>query len=281
MKKIIFLFLILLYQTSVRSNEIPAHAEGLKESLISVTTQDNKEQQGVLSLKINTSQPKFLAVLLPGYPSVVLPEVKNNIMYSSKLTGNFLIRSRRHLADNDIATLIIDCKPTITGICSSAYQSSIERHQDVSKLILEVKKNYPTIKEIWLIGTSMGTISSSFMPTYDANFYSGAIHTASITEPSKKGSYSELGNFNYKKVNIPQFFIHHKDDPCDKTTYSGAEKISKEFNLPLITVVGGSNFTGPACEAGNQHGFKGMEKNVMNSIQEIIKTKKTTKTEIN
>lgn len=280
MKKLIFIFLF-FYQSLVQSNEIPAHAQGLKESLISITTQDNKEQRGVLSLKINTNQPKYLAVLLPGYPSVVLPEVKNDIMYESKLTGNFLIRARRFIVDTDIATLIIDCKPTTTGICSSSYQSSIERHQDVSKLILEIKKNYPSIKEVWLIGTSMGTISSSFMPTYDANFYTGAIHTASITEPFKKGSYGELGNFNYKKVSIPQFFIHHKDDPCDKTTYSGAEKISKEFNLPLITAVGGSNFSGPACEAGNQHGFKGIEKNVMSSIQEIIRTKKSGKLEIN
>jgi hypothetical protein len=46
-------------------------------------------------------------------------------------------------------------------------------------------------------------------------------------------------------------------------------------------VLGGSNFTGPACEAGNQHGFKGIEKNVMNAIQEIIRSKKITKSEIN
>jgi len=280
MKKLIFI-LIFLFHSSVQSNEVPAHAQGLKETLITITTQDNKEQRGVFSLKINTNQPKYLAVLLPGYPSIVLPEMKNDVMYDSKLTGNFLIRSRRHLADTDIATLIIDCKATMTGICSSAYQSSAERHQDVSKLILEIKKNYPSIKEVWLIGTSMGTVSSSFMPTYEPNFYAGAIHTASITEPYAKGSYTELANFNYKKVSIPQFFIHHKDDPCNLTTYSGAQKISKEFNLPLITVNGGSDFSGPICAAGNQHGFKGIEKNVMNAIQEIIRNKKITKSEIN
>jgi hypothetical protein len=280
MKKIVLAF-FLLFSSFVGANEIPGHAQGLKEVLITVTTLDNKDQQGVLSLKTNSNQPKYLAVLLPGYPSVVLPEMKNEVMYSSKLTGNFLIRARRHLADIDIAVLIIDCKPTITGVCSSSYQSSVERHQDVSKLILEAKKKYPSIKEVWLVGTSMGTISSSFMPTYDANFYTGAIHTATITEPFKKGSYGELGNFNYKKINIPQFFIHHKDDPCDKTTYSGAQQISKDFALPLITVSGGSGFKGPACEADTQHGFKGVEKEVMNAIQDIIKNKKASKAEIN
>ena len=278
---ILLLILFYLFSNSIEANEIPAHAKGLNEILITVKTSDNKNQQGVFSLKANANQPKYLAVLLPGYPSVVTPKMKNKIMYSSKLTGNFLIRARRHLVDTDIGTLIVDCKTNITGICSSNYQSSLKRHEDVSKLILEIKLKYPSIKEIWLIGTSMGTVSSSFMPTYDTNFYSGAIHTATITEPTKKNSYRELMNFNYKKINIPQFFIHHKDDPCDITTYSGAEKITKKLNLPLITVLGGSNFNGHPCKAKTQHGFKGVEKKVMNAIQYIIKNKKIKVTEIN
>lgn len=281
MKNFIILIIFLLFSNSIAANEIPAHAKGLNEILINVKTSDNKNQQGVFSLKLNTNQPKYLAVLLPGYPSVVIPKMKNEVMHSSKLTGNFLIRARRHLADTEIALLIVDCKPTVTGVCSSSYQSSSKRHDDVSKLILEVKKKYPSIKEIWLVGTSMGTISSSFMPTYDVNFYSGAIHTAAITEPYEKGSYGELGSFNYKKVGIPQFFVHHKDDPCNITTYSGAKKITKKFNLPLITVLGGSGFKGSPCKAHTQHGFKGMEKKVMNAIQDIIKNKKVNKTEIN
>ena len=278
MKQIILIFLFLSYQT--HANEIPSHAQGLKEVLVSTTTEDNKIQQGVLSLKINSNQPTYLAVLLPGYPSVVIPEMKNDIMYNAKLIGNFLIRSRSHLVDMEIASLIVDCKPTITGVCQSSYQSSIERHQDVSKLIIEIKKRYSSIREVWLIGTSMGTVSSSFMPTYDDNFYTGSIHTATITVTGG-GSFGELGNFDYKKTKIPQFFIHHKDDPCDKTTYARVKDITDKFNLPLITVFGGSDFRGNPCAAFSQHGFRGKEKEVMNTIKEIIKTKKLNKYEIN
>lgn len=278
MKQIILIFLFLSYQT--HANEIPSHAVGLKEVLVSTTTEDNKIQQGVLSLKINSNQPTYLAVLLPGYPSVVIPEMKNDIMYNAKLIGNFLIRSRSHLVDTEIASLIVDCKPNITGICQSSYQSSIQRHQDVSKLIIEIKKRYSSIREVWLVGTSMGTISSSFMPTYDDNFYTGSIHTATITVAGG-GSFGELGNFDYKKTKIPQFFIHHKDDPCDKTTYARVKDITDKFNLPLVTVFGGSDFKGNPCAAFSQHGFRGKEKEVMNTIKEIIKTKKLNKYEIN
>lgn len=278
MKQIILIFLFLSYQT--HANEIPSHAVGLKEVLVSTTTEDNKIQQGVLSLKINSNQPTYLAVLLPGYPSVVIPEMKNDIMYNAKLIGNFLIRSRSHLVDMEIASLIVDCKPHITNICQSSYQSSIERHQDVSKLIIEIKKRYSSIREVWLVGTSMGTISSSFMPTYDDNFYTGSIHTATITVAGG-GSFGELRNFDYKKTKIPQFFIHHKDDPCDKTTYAKVKDITDKFNLPLVTVFGGSDFKGNPCAAFSQHGFRGKEEEVMNTIKEIIKTKKLNKYEIN
>ncbi len=46
-------------------------------------------------------------------------------------------------------------------------------------------------------------------------------------------------------------------------------------------MLGGSGFKGAPCGAETQHGFKGVEKEVMNVIQDIIKNKKTNKTEIN
>ena len=64
----------------------------------------------------------------------------------------------------------------------SSYQASKERQQDVQKLINEVKKQVPSIKDVWLVGTSMGTVSSSFMPMHDSQAYAGAIHTATISE---------------------------------------------------------------------------------------------------
>jgi hypothetical protein len=191
-------------------------------------------------------------------------------MTSSQLSGNFLIRARRYLVSDSVASLIVDCRSDSGEYCSSSYQSSLKRHQDALKLIHEVKKKFPSIDQVWLIGTSMGTVSSAFMPTYEANIYSGAIHTASITEPYGRNSYRELGDFDYKKLNIPQVFIHHRDDPCHITTYSGAKSISDKYQIPLVTVVGGSGFTGAACKAFTEHGFKGKEKEVMNAIARII-----------
>jgi len=260
---------------------VPNHAQGLKEWLVVVDLTETKKQAGVFSTKIGVDKPSKLAVLLPGSPSVVRPVVENGVMVSSKLTGNFLIRARRWLTDETIATLVIDCQSESSDECTSSYQASKERQQDVQKLINEVKKQVPSIKDVWLVGTSMGTVSSSFMPMHDSQAYAGAIHTATITEPYAKNSYRELGGFDYKKAPIPQFFIHHQNDPCTLTTYSSAKSISKKFNLPLVTVTGGSDFEGQPCKAFTEHGFRGKEKEVMKVIAEIINTGTASQLEVN
>ena len=263
MKKLLLLSLMLL------SSIATAQVERPHEQLISVTLQDGIKQEGVLSRASSSSQPTHLAILLPGYPSVVRPVVEGEALTSSKLSGNFLIRARRHLISQQLATLIVDCRSDSGDTCSSAYQASLVRHQDVSQLILQVKKDFPSIQKVWLVGTSMGTISSSFMPTYDSSMYAGAIHTASITEPYARNSYRELGDFDYKKAKLPQVFIHHQEDPCFITTHSGAKTIADKFQIPLMTVQGGSDFKGDACKAFTQHGFRGKEREVMLAIQKI------------
>lgn len=278
-KALVLSALIQLLPVSAQS--IPVHAQGLKEELISVDLTDGKKQAGVYSMKLGSDKPTRLAVLLPGYPSVVRPIVEAGVMTSSKLTGNFLIRSRRFLIDDNIATLIVDCQSESGDYCASSYQASKQRQIDVDKLIAEVKAHNPSITEVWLIGTSMGTVSSSFMPVHNSTGYAGAIHTASITEPYAKNSYRELGDFDYKKSTTPQFFVHHAADPCYLTTYTGAKSIADKYKLPLVTVTGGGDFQGNACQAFTEHGFRGKEKEVMTAISGIIKTGSAKQFEIN
>jgi hypothetical protein len=270
MKKLLLLSLLLL------SSIATAQVERPHEQLISVTLQNGIKQEGVLSRASSSSHPTHLAVLLPGSPSVVRPVVEGKALASSKLNGNFLIRARRHLVSQQLATLIVDCRSDSGDTCSSAYQASLARHQDVFQLILQVKKDFPSIQKIWLVGTSMGTISSSFMPTYDSSIYAGAIHTASINETYIRHAYVEMRDFDYKRAKLPQVFIHHQDDPCIGTTYSSAKSISEKFQIPLITVQGGGDFRGEACKAFTQHGFRGKEREVMLAIQKIILTGQVT-----
>ena len=59
-------------------------------------------------------------------------------------------------------------------------------------------------------------------------------------------------------------------DPDTLTTHSGAKSIAEKYKRPLITVTGGSGFSGDACKAFTEHGFRGKEKEVMTAIGNIM-----------
>lgn len=264
--------------SNANADNVPKHAEGLQEVLITVNLDNQRTQSGVLSVKKGTKNHSALVVLIPGYPSVFRPVVKNGILGSSNLKGNFLVRARRHLVSDNIMSLLIDCHSESGPVCELDYQSSAQRQKDVHKLITKVLEISPSVNNIWLIGTSMGTMSSAFMPQHDKTLYAGVIHTATLTETKK--SYPQLRQFNYSATPTPQFFIHHAEDPCLLTQYRKIKKIANRAKIPLITVFGGDGFKGEACNAFTQHGFRGMEVPVMQEIQNIIGTGKPSKFEI-
>jgi hypothetical protein len=275
MKKIVFFTNTLLTaiwicvsSQAVNAQTIPPHAEGLSEELISLNI-DNGNQIGVLSKKIGNTSASRLIVLLPGYPSVVRPKIEDGVMTTSRLGGNFLIRARRHLANEQVMTLLVDCHTSVGEICSSAYQSSKERYKHVKALIQAARAKAPSIKRVYLVSTSAGSISSAFIAKYGQNEFSGVIHTASI-DPTAARSYTELADFKYSEIKIPQAFVHHIEDPCSLTGYKYIRSVSERYRIPLVSVSGGEGFTGNACAAHTQHGFKGKESVVMKHMLRMI-----------
>jgi len=262
----------LLLLTPCLRAQTPAAWENLTEQSVSVELSPGVRQEGVLSLRTGTPNPDVLAVLIPGHPSVLRPVVADQRMTSSRLDGNFLVRARRHLADERIALLLVDCRSDSGDECSAKYQASPGRQTDVMPLIQAVRQQWPSIQKVWLVSTSMGSISSAFMALHGKGVYAGSIHTAAITEPYATHSYRELGGFDYGQITGVQAFVHHQNDPCPMTTHSGAAKLAQKFNVPLVTVHGGSGFQGHPCRAFTEHGFRGKEREVMQHIGQILKT---------
>jgi len=262
------LFFTSLLATISSADTLPKHATGIHENLVEVTLDEQRTQSGVLSIKNTTQNHRYLAVLIPGYPAVFRPKIEDGVLVHSKLKGNFLIRARRHLLNDKIMSLLVDCHSQSGPICELEYQASHQREKDINALIDRVIELNPSIEKVWLIGTSMGTMSSAFVPKHNTKRYSGVIHTATLT--ATKNHYPQLRGFNYRALSETQFFIHHIDDPCLLTKYSRIKNIAELNKIPLITVFGGRGFKGNACNAFTQHGFRGMEVKVMREIQNII-----------
>jgi alpha/beta superfamily hydrolase len=249
------------------------------DELVSVNIQDGV-QQGVITYQKGASVQNLLIVLVPGHPSVFRPAINNNKLdEKSPSYFNFLIRSREFLVDPNSMTLVVDCFSKIGDTCTQRYQSSKQRFSHLKALIDEVKSKNNSIKDVWLIGTSFGTITSGFAALHGQDYFSGAIHTATI-DPTAEKSYPILSELNYKESRIPQLFVHHKNDGCAKTSYKYISDVSASTGIPLITVSGGYGWKGDVCQAMGAHGFKGKEEEVMKSILSTIRSKQFKSKEI-
>ena len=261
---------IVTFFSTVSAQTIPPHAEGLQEELVEVQI-DGGVQRAVISRREGKPDGTKLLVLLPGYPSVVRPEMGNGIMMNSPLLGNFLIRARRHLVTDQVMTLLVDCHSQIGDVCKPEYQGTQERYKHVKAVIDAAKAKLPTVKQIYLISTSAGSISSAFVALYGQAELAGVIHTASI-DPTAPKSYTQLLNFDYSAIRIPQAFIHHVEDPCAITQYSYIRSVAEKYKVPLVSVSGGSDFRGNPCMAFTQHGFRNKEPVVMRHVLKMLDT---------
>lgn len=267
-----FLFSMLTLTALVAVAQTEGHAP--VEKILTVDTSNGSKQSGVLSALSNAAAPSILVAIIPGHPVLAKASVSFTGMVMIKQDGSFVVRERLRLLDQDIATLVIDCRSDFWTACDDGYQMTEQRFLDTRPLMDLVKANFPSIKQVWLLSTSRGYFTSAAITKYSSNYFAGVIHTAGVVDMVLK--YPEA----IQKTSTPQFFVHHADDPCKITQYATAKNIAEKVEAPMITVFGGSGFYGGACQAHTQHGFKGMEEQVMANISKIIKTGSVEQTEI-
>jgi hypothetical protein len=250
------------------------HAQTIDEVIVSVKTSSGLEQQGVLSKRDSASIPKKLIVIVSGHPGVTRPRINGQGKITTRQNGNFLVRSRHHLISDQVITLLLDCRSDFDSMCPDHYQVSAERAQDIDDLVREVKKQFPSIEQIWALSTSRGVLTTAGLLKHAQGAYAGIIHTA--------GTYNKVieQGLNFGPFKTPQYIFHHRQDPCPITLHKDAVMLSRSWGVVLVTVDGGSGFKGDPCQAFTQHGFAGREEKVAVAIRQLVETGAITQTEI-
>jgi pimeloyl-ACP methyl ester carboxylesterase len=189
---------------------------------------------------------------------------------------NFLIRSRDQFARHGLAVASLDAASDNLGGMNGKIRMSSEYAQDVGKVIAEVKKR--TGVPVWVIGTSAGTLSAVNAGARSAPLPDGIVLTSTMTTLDNAG-YCGMSVYNAPLASIrkPVLVVSHKDDGCACSpgspevgaklvaTFSGAP--AKEFKV----FTGGSKPQSPPCEAHSQHGYLGIEGEVVKWIADWIK----------
>jgi pimeloyl-ACP methyl ester carboxylesterase len=183
---------------------------------------------------------------------------------------NFLIRSRDVFAANGFNVAAVG-KPTDKPDLDYAFRISPRHMEDLRKVVDYLKQDAGL--PVWLVGTSMGTISTAAAAiAFGDEQLAGIVLTSSITRFDKVGA---VPTQKLERIHIPVLVMHHEKDACPACRPHEVPYIMKGLtNAPIkkqLMVNGGAGAQGDPCEALHWHGYIGMEKEAVDLISAWIK----------
>ncbi len=187
-------------------------------------------------------------------------------------SNNFLVRSRDLFAANGFNVVVVG-KPSDHDDLDGTFRTSPEHAEDLRRVIAFVKSDAGA--PVWVVGTSMGTISAAALATVAGkDEVSGIVLTSSVTR-KKVGA---LPQQKLESVKQPVLVVHHQSDECKICVPGDVPQIIQQLkNAPIkkeLYISGGSTPTGDPCQALHRHGFIGAEKEVVDLISDWIKNPK-------
>ena len=187
---------------------------------------------------------------------------------------NFLVRTREMFADNGLVVAVIDA-PSDNKKMRAVWRMGQEHADDVNAVIksLKEKHNLP----VWLVGTSMGTFSATNAAIRINPGIDGLVLTSSVTIGNKSIKQSHpkgILEMDFSKITVPSLIVSHKEDKCAVTPPDDSEKIKKALsnaeNVEVLYFTGGESPKSEPCQALSEHGFYGIEEQVVNDICNFI-----------
>jgi hypothetical protein len=189
-------------------------------------------------------------------------------------SGNFLVRSRDLFVAQGFAVAVIDAPSDESSGMGDDFRVSNAHRRDIGFVIAWLRQRAQA--PVWLVGTSMGTLSAANGGTLQPGGPDGVALTSSVTQTSRR-----VRNTVYDArpidVRVPTLIVHNREDGCVVCPFSDIPDLMGRFkNAPrkqLIAFQGGDPPITDACEALSRHGYLGLESQVVAAIAEWIKVK--------
>lgn len=182
---------------------------------------------------------------------------------------NFLIRSAKLFSAHPFNVILVG---RATDVSSLDGQTRIGDDHDLDNQAIFRTIKAQSAAPIWLVGTSMGTISVTAAAIRNAGSnIAGIVLTSSVTAYRVKGAVPAQDLANIK---VPVLVLHHERDACKVCKPYEAKVMANSMkNAPIkktVLVSGGDGATGDPCDALHYHGFIGMERDAVDLIADWI-----------
>lgn len=216
--------------------------------------------------------PKAAVILLAGGNGLLKLSPAGTI---GALAQNFLIRSRERFAREELHVVALDAASDHLAGMNGRIRMSAEHAQDVGKVIIDIKKrvNVP----VWAVGTSAGTLSAVSVGARGSPVPDGIVLTSTMTTLSAGHCGVSVYSAPLATIKKPTLVVSHKDDGCECSPGSAevAAKLVGALSAAPAKAYkifsGGSPPRSPPCEANSQHGYLGIEGEVVKAIADWIK----------
>jgi hypothetical protein len=228
------------------------------EDIVILPTRAGVTQSYLLSSP-PAGKARAVAVLFPGGDGTI--NLEREAARALLDSGNFLVRSRRLFAGHGIAAAVMDAPSDQSRGMDDEFRLGPAHAGDIGRVVADLKTRFPGLP-VFLVGTSGGTISAASAGKRLGPGVDGVVLTATVFLASRRRP--GLSGFDFSSIPAPLLFVHHVDDGCGTTPYSGARRLADRF--PVIAVSGGLPPQSKPCEPMSAHGFLGREADTVEAI---------------
>ncbi|KQW88003.1 hypothetical protein ASC94_26345 [Massilia sp. Root418] len=187
---------------------------------------------------------------------------------------NFLVRSAPLFAAQPFNVVLVGLAPDLRELDGHARLGD-SHAQDNQAIFKAIKEKSPA--PLWLVGTSMGTVSVAAAAIRDAaapagGDIAGIVLTSTVTAYKREGAVptQDIG-----KIRVPVLVMHHLRDTCGICRPWEAKTLAGRMGgapvVKTLMVEGGGDPGGDPCGPLDHHGFIGMEQQAVEQIANWIR----------
>lgn len=210
-----------------------------------------------LPTRPGVTQPVFLAAVASPKASVILFPGNGGVV--AQVRNNFLVRVGPRFVAAGMTVALFDApSDRVASGMWAPFRSSAEHATDIAAVVALLKSRAPA--PVWLIGTSMGTVSAAEgAVTIGPPRIAGVVLTSTVWQGG-------ILSVALDQIRVPVLVVHNRDDGCRDSPYGdvsfGMARMQGAPVKELLTVSGGLQ-RGDPCEGRSPHGFFGIEEQVV------------------
>lgn len=221
------------------------------------------------------AQPVAALVLLPGGEGFIGVSDKGGQAAVAR-PGNFLIRTRNMYVAAGMAIAALDVPSDQRGGIDEAFRESADNATDIAAVVAWLRQKVKA--PVWLVGTSMGTISATNAAVRLGNKIDGLVLTSSVSAAGRRrGPSNGVLDLDLKAIAVPALVMASAHDACPVSPPGNADVIAQRMTQSPRKAVkfieGGSEPKSDACQPFAYHGYYGVEDKAVAAIVEFVTAK--------